>query len=464
MKYARAIEVDRASVDPESGSFRAVVFTDGEASDGHILNIAGGDIPERMPLFVNHRADPTTQLGSLYPESVTAHQVVMRGEIFLGGDGSEQAVRHDLLAKMAAGHVSQMSGRWDAMDEHVRRRTELPEDHPAYVSPKKAQKDFRLRFGLYFEKWRALEGSVVGLGADPKAVMRWAKDPEAEPSVREFWRAQIDPEEEPPADSERSDPPRDGEEPEVPDETTERTEGAPEEPTREARLAAFAAYVRELYDGGLTEWDLREELFNQSDDEPRERTEVMEFDNVVGEPITVEAQELRERTERLEAELAELRTRLETPPAQPSAGLLDGIGPREIQSVVASALAAARREHMQAVRAYIDERRGDRPRGEREALVSALRERIFGRREPETPPEPEDTRSIAERVRDRLAELRRADAAVVDSVLREALASLESGRVAGDPPPPTQDEGTPPSPEPTNEPPEDEEPAAAAEA
>jgi len=46
-------------------------------------------------------------------------------------------------------------------------------------------------WGLYFDKWRAMEGSVVGLGADPQAVMRWANDAEAPEAVREFWRGQV---------------------------------------------------------------------------------------------------------------------------------------------------------------------------------------------------------------------------------------------------------------------------------
>jgi hypothetical protein len=189
-QHTRIFEVERASVDPEAGTFEAVLFTDGEASDGHILNIKGGKVPERMPLFVNHSSDPTTQLGSLYALGGDNHKVRVRGEVFTEGEGAPLEVRKDLLAKMAAGHVSRMSGRWDAADKNIKRRVNLPSDHPAFVDDSK-ETESRKRWGLYFEKWTAMEGSVVGLGADPQAVMRWAHDAESPECVREFWRGQV---------------------------------------------------------------------------------------------------------------------------------------------------------------------------------------------------------------------------------------------------------------------------------
>jgi hypothetical protein len=188
--FSRHFEVERASVDPEAGTFEAVLFTDGEASDGHILNIGGGKIPERMPLFVNHSSDPTTQLGSLHYVESTEHKVRVRGQVLTEGVGAPLEVRQDLLVKMAAGHVSRMSGRWDAEDKNIKRRINLPSDHPAFVDDSK-ESESRRRWGLYFDKWTAMEGSVVGLGADPQAVMRWANDGEASEPVRAFWREQI---------------------------------------------------------------------------------------------------------------------------------------------------------------------------------------------------------------------------------------------------------------------------------
>jgi hypothetical protein len=183
--HERAFTITRAEVN-DDGTFRAVLFTNGEASDGNILHIPGGAIPKRMPLFINHRADPTTQLGSIYFDSRDDDSITVRGEIMLDGEGEAAEIRRDVFAKIRAGHVDRMSGRWDADDKHVTRRVNLPKDHYAHVKDK--EEDFRKRYGYFFEKWRAMEGSVVGLGADPQAVMRWAEDENSSETVREFWR------------------------------------------------------------------------------------------------------------------------------------------------------------------------------------------------------------------------------------------------------------------------------------
>jgi len=156
MSYLRGIEIDRARVNEETGEFRAVLFTDGEASDGHILSIEGGRIPDQIPLFVNHAADPRTQVGSLFFERKTPHQVHMRGQVFLDGSGPELEIRRDLMAKIAAGHVARMSGRWDAPADKVKPRAGLAPDHPAYVDPAKAKG--AKRYGMFFEEWTAMEG------------------------------------------------------------------------------------------------------------------------------------------------------------------------------------------------------------------------------------------------------------------------------------------------------------------
>jgi hypothetical protein len=62
----------------------------------------------------------------------------------------------------------------------------LPSDH-AYFVDAEGEKDHRKRYGLYFEKWRALEGSVVALGADPEALIGRAD--ETDGAVSTFWRS-----------------------------------------------------------------------------------------------------------------------------------------------------------------------------------------------------------------------------------------------------------------------------------
>ena len=192
--YKRTAHVRAGTTDAKAGTFEAVLFTGGEASDGHILDVRGAGLPEKIPMFVNHFPDPTEQVGSFYPR-LEGGEVIARGEIFMGGEGAAADIRRDLMAKIAAGHVGQVSGRWDADPDNTVARTSLPKDHPAHVpgNAKGAK-----RFGQLFQKWRAMEGSIVGLGADPAAVMRFARDEAAPDHVREFWAAQAEDEEQTP--------------------------------------------------------------------------------------------------------------------------------------------------------------------------------------------------------------------------------------------------------------------------
>lgn len=183
-QHKRTLEFDRASVNVDTGEFNATLFTSGEATDGHILHIPGGEMPADMPLFVGHWADPVDQLGTLYPaEGRSDSTIPVRGHIETGGEGANADIRRDLLLKMANGHVKRMSGRWDADESHVKRRVDLPSEHYAHVS---TDAGFPMRSGLFFEQWRAVEGSIVGLGADPQATMRWARDAESKP-VAQFY-------------------------------------------------------------------------------------------------------------------------------------------------------------------------------------------------------------------------------------------------------------------------------------
>ena len=177
--YQRIASIDRGVINMETGEFPATLFTDGEASDGHILDIAGAEIPERMPMFVNHDADPTMQLGSIIKATRTAHEIKVVGHIEMEGDSALGDIRRDVALMMSRGHVSQMSGKWDADQGATKRRSDLPREHFAYAKAG----------GMYFGRWAAMEGSIVGLGADPKAVVGRASDVELPDHVRAFWRA-----------------------------------------------------------------------------------------------------------------------------------------------------------------------------------------------------------------------------------------------------------------------------------
>jgi hypothetical protein len=218
--YSRDIEIERAEVDLDTGKIASVpVFTGGEATDGHILNIHGAKKPKDMPWFVQHEADPRTQLGTLYSPRIDGDSILYDGEILSEGDGAAAEVRRDLLLKIARGHVKRLSGKWDADPKHVTPRVNLPKDHPAYVDDAKAND--RQRYGLYFDKWTPMEGSIVGLGADPAAKLReWAEDEESTDAVRGFWREQADAYD------------------------AEQQKATPDEPTEEAKQAAALASVR----------------------------------------------------------------------------------------------------------------------------------------------------------------------------------------------------------------------------
>lgn len=192
--YSREFEIERADVDISTGEIGSLpVFTGGEATDGHVLNMAGVQLKGDVPWFVQHEADPRDQLGSLVNPRIEGDALMFDGEILAEGTGEKADIRRDLLLKIARGHVKRLSGRWAAEPRHTRRRVDLPKDHPARVDSKV---DGPQKYGLYFEKWSPMEGSLVGLGADPAAVMRWAEDEELPEAVRGFWRSQM-PEQEP---------------------------------------------------------------------------------------------------------------------------------------------------------------------------------------------------------------------------------------------------------------------------
>lgn len=183
MDHSRLARIEGSD---EDGTFSMILATSGEASDGHILDIGGGIVPERMPLLLSHQNDPRSQIGSVV--SATRARVdgqdVLRatGQIELGGEGAQADIRRDVFHMIRAGHIGAVSLRWDPLKAVA--RADLPEKHPARVT--KSEPDSRKRFGLYFSSWRALEGSVVSVGADPAALIGRSRETTGE--VAEFWR------------------------------------------------------------------------------------------------------------------------------------------------------------------------------------------------------------------------------------------------------------------------------------
>ncbi|MHC4714910.1 MAG: hypothetical protein ACYTAN_16835, partial [Planctomycetota bacterium] len=116
------------------------------------------------------------------------------GHIEMSGEGASAEIRRDLAHMIDKGHVTGVSIRWDPVPGKSVRRVNLPSDHPYFVDAE-TEKDPRKRYGLFFEEWRAMEGSVVALGADPQALIGRAE--ETEGAVSTYWRAMAENTEEP---------------------------------------------------------------------------------------------------------------------------------------------------------------------------------------------------------------------------------------------------------------------------
>ena len=187
-EHVTTARIERAGVDREAGTFRMILATEGEASDGHILSIAGGTVPERMPLLMSHWNDPLSALGSVTNPSKdlksSPPELRAIGQIELEGEGTQADIRRDVFHMISEGHLDAVSIRWDEVPGKTTLRVNLPEDHPHHVSPD--DPDWRKVEGAYFEAWTGREGSIVALGADPAAIAQRADQTEGDVST--FWR------------------------------------------------------------------------------------------------------------------------------------------------------------------------------------------------------------------------------------------------------------------------------------
>ena len=188
MSYQRTFSLERGDA---RGTFRGILATSGEASDGHILSIDGLEIEEGLPLQWSHGVEwlgSWSDFQKVEPSRVGSAQALVRGtaRIELDGKGTSQEFRED-LATMLQNHQGAFSLRWDADEGDVRPRGDLPRDHPAFIDPKKTSPGDRRRWGLFFEKSRAIEGSVVSTPADSAALIGRMQAARSE-EVRGFYR------------------------------------------------------------------------------------------------------------------------------------------------------------------------------------------------------------------------------------------------------------------------------------
>lgn len=160
--------IERGHADPATGEFSAVLATEGEASDGHILSIRGLEVPDKMPLLAQHSQEHLMGSVLMPKKSYGASPMLrVRPRIELEGDTRAGDFRRDAFHMINAGHLTGMSLRWDT--QKATRRVNLPSDHKAFVDAAKIDENDPARWGYFIEKAQAREGSLVALGADQAA-------------------------------------------------------------------------------------------------------------------------------------------------------------------------------------------------------------------------------------------------------------------------------------------------------
>ena len=184
----RAFLLQRGVIDVASGRFPVTLFTNGEASDGHIIDVRGLSVPDRVPMFFNHDADPTRRAGGL----VEPHKVgkstrlggaslKMVGVLDVEGDSASADIRRDVAQGIAVGDITAMSGRWDPVGDPTPRAA-LPKSHYAYSNVSGG-----FQTPMFFPEATVLEGSIVGVGADAAALIGRAQDTGRPQHVRDFY-------------------------------------------------------------------------------------------------------------------------------------------------------------------------------------------------------------------------------------------------------------------------------------
>jgi len=179
--------IESGPIDAKTGEFPMVLATDGEASDGDILSIEGGELPERAPLQNAHINEAMSTLGSItsFRRDLKSSPKKLRakGRIEMEGDGSQAEIRRDIAHMIARGHISGVSVRWEPIK--YTRRSDLPKGHYARVEDDEPNP--LKRYGVFFEKWRVQEGSIAPVQADPQSMIGRAEETDGD--VAEFWRS-----------------------------------------------------------------------------------------------------------------------------------------------------------------------------------------------------------------------------------------------------------------------------------
>lgn len=145
-----------------------ILCTDGEARDGHILDVSTLDVStyKRNPiLYYNHafRSETSLPVGRILAESI-AEVTVGKGRGLSGRPDFHRATAHgvDVATLWDKGYLRCMSATWrmSSRPEDTIARRQLPVDHPAYKADS---------YGYYFKHAELIESSVVGVPSDTAA-------------------------------------------------------------------------------------------------------------------------------------------------------------------------------------------------------------------------------------------------------------------------------------------------------
>jgi hypothetical protein len=142
----------------------------------------GGTLREGSPLLFNHDAYEGN-LGSWVSFAHGGDAIRGTAQIEMDGVGDRSAWRKDVAHMVGRGHIGAFSLRWDENSPPTR-RTDLDKDHHAYVSKDRETNLMKL-YGLYFDSWRMIEGSVVSTPADEAALIGRMRD--AKNGARDHW-------------------------------------------------------------------------------------------------------------------------------------------------------------------------------------------------------------------------------------------------------------------------------------
>lgn len=170
--------IDRESVSNKLGTFRAILATGGEASDGHILSIEGMQVPDSMPMLFRHQSTTDIPLlGRITDPKKTGKKANAKlritGVFDLEGDTNDPllAIRRGFASLVQQASLDAMSVRWDPVFGKFVPRSTLSKSHFAFV-----ESDGANPWGMFFEESLAREGSIVAIGSDVAALMGRAKD------------------------------------------------------------------------------------------------------------------------------------------------------------------------------------------------------------------------------------------------------------------------------------------------